>query len=137
VVILLPYYSHLNIRSVKDLYLSKKNILMNLLRNLNVHKGFFYLIIFCSLSLIIFQSVKNGPAQADDKDRTGGPIANGKDCGGCHSGGNFSSTLNITVKNSGGFSITEYVPGDTYTLEALVTGAMGAWVRLMDSREWR
>ncbi|NQY66127.1 MAG: hypothetical protein HRT72_00160, partial [Flavobacteriales bacterium] len=88
------------------------------------HRQLLLLVLFGFSTALLFQSSSSGPAEDKSIDRTGGPISNA-DCSGCHTGGSFGSTLSITMKDGQGASVTSYLAGETYTLEAVVSGASG------------
>jgi hypothetical protein len=67
--------------------------------------------------MYVLQSKRLGLAAQLSMDRTGSPIANGLNCGSCHSGAFNNVTLTLRVKDSGGTIVTSYIPGDTYTVE--------------------
>ena len=54
------------------------------------------------------------------EDRTGSPISNGT-CSSCHSGSSLSSSVEVSLLDNGN-AITEYTPGETYTLQVKVNG---------------
>jgi len=51
---------------------------------------------------------------------TGAPGDAMNNCGMCHQGGNFGTTIEIEVVDSDGTAITEYIPGNVYTVNATV-----------------
>jgi hypothetical protein len=72
--------------------------------------------------LFVLQSASGGRAAVGGQDRTGAPGSLGA-CTACHANnGSFSSPqIGIVVKDAMGTTVTDYVPGDTYTLEFSVT----------------
>jgi hypothetical protein len=78
---------------------------------------FIYILAFAIFATYVLQSKRLGLASQLGMDRTGSPIANGLNCGSCHSGGFNGVTLTLRVKNSGGMIVTSYIPGNTYTVE--------------------
>lgn len=58
------------------------------------------------------------------QDRTGSPVSLGT-CGSCHSGGSGTTTVAISMKNSLGAAVTQYTPGNSYTLDLNVSGTSG------------
>ncbi|NQY07909.1 MAG: T9SS type A sorting domain-containing protein [Flavobacteriales bacterium] len=61
------------------------------------------------------------PANIDGFDRTGGPLWP-EDCSSCHSGGDYNPAIEISFKDIDGFAVSSYIPGNTYRMEALVSG---------------
>ena len=69
----------------------------------------------------------NGAAAMGLGDRTGSPIGGaGSSCANCHSGGSFSPSISIDVKDAGLNSVTSYIPGNTYTIEYTVLAGSGS-----------
>ncbi len=58
------------------------------------------------------------------QDRTGSPVSQGT-CASCHGGGSGTTTVAISMKNSLGVPVTQYTPGNVYTLELNVSGTSG------------
>ena len=58
-------------------------------------------------------------------DRTGSPLGGGAGCS-CHGGGSFLPTISSEVKNVNGAVVTQYIPGELYTLELSVSASSGA-----------
>lgn len=58
-------------------------------------------------------------------DRTGGPLSGGATCTQCHSGGAFSPSILVQVKDGGGNVVNSYAPGTTYTVEFTVAAGAG------------
>jgi Reeler domain len=50
-------------------------------------------------------------------DRTGGPFSSGLTCGQCHTGGAGTTTISILVKDANNAVVTQYLPGQSYTVE--------------------
>lgn len=69
----------------------------------------------------IWQAHSSGAGQVQDRDRTGGPVADGF-CGNCHSGGNFGTALSLSLHDENGDTVTAYQPGAKYSLRMKVTG---------------
>lgn len=61
-----------------------------------------------------------GPATSGI-DRTGGPFSGGLTCTACHSGGAGTTNITILVKNANNAVVTQYLPGQSYTVEYQVT----------------
>jgi len=55
-------------------------------------------------------------------DKTGSPLSTST-CTQCHGPSSANTTLNIQVKNLTNNIVTEYIPGDTYTIEAIVSNS--------------
>lgn len=88
----------------------------------NNMKSFLYIIAFAASVLIVFLSNAKGVPQAVTK----APGESGFDCGACHSGGNFNTSITLHVKDSSGNIVTQYEPDKTYQLEVMVTGQNNA-----------
>lgn len=58
-------------------------------------------------------------------DKTGGPLSTGT-CADCHSGGNFSPSVSMEVLDGNNNPVTDYVPGNNYTVNISVTAGAGA-----------
>lgn len=73
--------------------------------------------------LFVLQSASGGRAAVGGQDRTGAPGALGSACTACHANnGAFTNPqMGVVVKNAMGTVVTDYVPGDTYTIEFNVT----------------
>ena len=78
---------------------------------------FIYILAFSIFATYVLQSKRLGLAAQFNMDRTGSPIANGLNCGSCHSGAFNGVTLTVRVRDSGGSVVTSYIPGNTYTVE--------------------
>lgn len=76
-------------------------------------KLLFFLLISSSIFLI---SNSNGITTVRNEDRTGSPISITA-CNQCHSGGNFSPTLEIKLKDLSGNLVSTYQPDSAYTIE--------------------
>jgi hypothetical protein len=63
----------------------------------------------------------NGAATMGLGDRTGGPLSGGASCMDCHGAGTFQPIITLTVTDAGSNQVTEYTPGDTYTIQYSVT----------------
>lgn len=83
----------------------------------------FLFILFGMASSLILSSSSNGRAFAANSGNTGAP-GESQTCRSCHGTG-FGATVNLVVKNSNGFPVTEYVPNTTYTVEASVNNSSG------------
>ncbi|WMX12583.1 choice-of-anchor V domain-containing protein [Aureispira sp. CCB-E] len=86
---------------------------------------FIYILAFSIFATYVLQSKRLGLAAQFGIDRTGSPIANGTNCGSCHSGALNNVTLTVRVKDSGGSVVTSYIPGDTYTVEFDIASNFG------------
>lgn len=58
-------------------------------------------------------------------DKTGSPLSSNT-CSQCHSGGSFSSTINVVVVDNSSNQVTSYIPGESYTIEYTVSNGSGA-----------
>lgn len=74
----------------------------------------------------LWMSASGGVADDQSKDRTGSPVSD-QACTACHSGGSFSASASVVVKDMSGALVTEYTPGETYgvTVEIQSTGNSG------------
>ncbi|MGH1335183.1 MAG: T9SS type A sorting domain-containing protein [Aureispira sp.] len=86
---------------------------------------FLYFLASCLLLLYVLQSSRTGVAATFNLDRTGSPIASGLNCGACHSGAFNNAALAIVVKDATNQVVTDYNPGDTYTVEYNTTNQFG------------
>lgn len=86
---------------------------------------FIYVLLCSAFALIVLQSRSGGAAANNLGDRTGSPLG-GATCSQCHSGGSFSPTVSITVKDASQNTVTSYTPGQSYTLEFNVSAGMGS-----------
>ena len=82
-------------------------------------KNYFLGLTGLGLLLITLSSVSGGVAENQMVDRTGSPVST-QSCNHCHSGGSFSASTTIKLKNAAGDEVTKYIPGETYTLELTV-----------------
>lgn len=90
-----------------------------LFQNFNAHKPSVHI-------SPMFTPKVNGPANMGVGDRTGSPVGGGQACMECHSGGSYSPTLAITVKDGDNMIVDSYLPGETYTLEYTVSAGVGS-----------
>lgn len=77
---------------------------------------------------LVMASNSSGPASAGTGDRTGSPVSSGN-CTSCHStgsSGSFNPSIAITVTDAQSNPVTEYVPGDTYTVSYQVSSSTGS-----------
>jgi hypothetical protein len=78
----------------------------------------------CSIGYFFFASNSNGRATAANAGNTGAPGEN--TCGQCHSGGNYSASVNIQLLPLGSTTPTnQFTPGTTYTIKVTVNNALG------------
>lgn len=81
----------------------------------------FSMLLICS-GAFLWMSHDTGAGKVQKKDRTGGPVAEGT-CANCHIGGNtFATVTKLSIRNSMGDTVTNYVPGTTYKLTVSVKG---------------
>lgn len=85
-----------------------------------------YFLFFCLLTLGLFLNYKNGPAGAEEEDRTGGPFSEAP-CQTCHTAGAFSPNLMVELLD-GDNAVTQYEPGKTYSLKATISANASAAV---------
>lgn len=80
---------------------------------------FLYVFFFGIMASVVLMSRTSGPAFNNLGNRTGSPGSAGTCASGnCHGGGTFTNVAtSIAVKSASGNTVTEYVPGQTYTLE--------------------
>ena len=69
-----------------------------------------------AVGAMVWVSASGGVAQVQSKDRTGSPVSDNA-CTMCHTpSANFSTSASIKIKDANGVEVSEYVPGDLYTL---------------------
>ena len=69
-----------------------------------------------AVGAMVWMSASGGVAEEQSKDRTGSPVSDAA-CSMCHSAGaNFSTVAEITIKDSNGVIVSEYIPGAKYVL---------------------
>lgn len=74
---------------------------------------------------LLFQSNASGPASNGNR-ATGAP-GDGTACTTCHTGGAFGTiSIDLSIKDTGGTEVTEYMPGATYDLTVTVNESMGS-----------
>lgn len=83
---------------------------------------FLFTLFICGIIYITLSSRSGGLANVGNQDRSGSPFSTGL-CSDCHSGGSFSPSLTIQLKDSGGNTVSSYVGGQSYTLEFNFTAA--------------
>lgn len=74
---------------------------------------------------ILLTSSSNGRAFSANDGNTGAP-GEGQTCRSCHTGGQFRATVNIIVKDSSGFPVTNYVPGKVYDVDVAISTTSAA-----------
>lgn len=84
-----------------------------------------YTLFSLATGLFLWMGNSGGAAAVQNQDRTNGPAAMGF-CGNsfCHDDGSFSPTLEIQLLDAGS-PVTNYVPGQTYTLSVTITATSG------------
>jgi len=85
---------------------------------------FIYVLLFSVLAMIVLQSRSGGAAAAALGDKTGSPIGGAAGCS-CHNGGFYTPSISVSVKDATLATVTEYIPGETYTLEFTVSAGTG------------
>jgi hypothetical protein len=79
-------------------------------------RNFIFTPLALAVGAMVWVSASGGVAQEQSKDRTGSPVSDAA-CSMCHSAGaNYSTVAGITITDSNGMVVTEYVPGDKYML---------------------
>lgn len=79
----------------------------------------------CGLAWFVLSSRSGGLAATSNQDRSGSPVSSGQ-CSNCHSGGSFGAQAAITVKDGGGNTVSSYIPGNSYTVEIVMSGSGAA-----------
>ncbi len=87
-------------------------------------------ILYTSLTIclaLFLMSNRSGRGNVTGSGATLAPGETGQTCGqqGCHSGGNFSPELELTFTNSAGEVVSEYQPGQSYTLNYKINNSAG------------
>jgi hypothetical protein len=82
-----------------------------------IHTLFFGSLLFIGGSILLTSS-SNGRAFAANDGNTGAP-GEGQTCRSCHGGG-FGTTVSITLKDSTGFPVTDYIPGNVYDVDVSI-----------------
>ncbi|MCB9235347.1 MAG: T9SS type A sorting domain-containing protein [Bacteroidia bacterium] len=78
------------------------------------------------LIIYVFSLSRNGGlAFQNNQDNSGSPFSSGS-CGNCHSGGNFSPSVNLTVLDSFNNPVTSYKPNALYTLKFQMSNTVGS-----------
>ncbi len=85
----------------------------------NIYTIFLGIILFIG-GQILLTSSSNGRAFSANDGNTGAP-GESQTCRSCHGGGQFNATVNITVKDSSGFPVTNYVPGKVYDVDVAIS----------------
>lgn len=78
----------------------------------------------CGLAWFVLSSRSGGLGAMANQDRSGSPVSIGQ-CSNCHSGGSFGAQATITVKDAGGNSVSSYLPGESYTIEMVISSTSG------------
>ncbi len=71
------------------------------------------------------QSRSAGPALVGLGDKTGSPVGGAAGCS-CHGGGSFAPSISAVVKDAALNIVTEYIPGQVYTIEFTVSSSVGS-----------
>ena len=69
----------------------------------------------------LFLSNSGGRATIFSEGNTGAPGDDSKTCASCHGGGDFGAEIEIKMFDDSGAEVTEYLGGETYTVQARVT----------------
>ena len=76
--------------------------------------------------ILVFGNAANGPGNSFGIGRTGAPFDNnGAFCNDCHSGGNFTPSVLIQLRNISNNPVTNYFPGSSYILHIEVSSSTG------------
>jgi len=73
----------------------------------------------------VFQSRSNGPASAAGLQVSGAPGNGTCANSGCHGGNAFDASLDIEFLNSAGDVISQYIPGEDYTVRVIINNGSG------------
>lgn len=90
-----------------------------------------YTLFFASLCAIALLGNKNGRASDAKAGNTGAPgdeaLPNGTPitCSGCHIASPITATMSVSVIDSSGNAVTQYVPGEKYTARVVITPTAG------------
>lgn len=89
-------------------------------------KNYTYLLSLLGIgAIILLQSYSDGPAN-NGFGATGAPGDGPNTCITCHSGGNFGTVdISLELEDANGNVVNEYSPGDTYTLNVVVSNSSG------------
>ena len=85
---------------------------------------FIYFVFVLGALMMILQSRSGGAAANNLGDRTGSPLGSAAGCS-CHGGGSYSPSLAISVKDTAFNTVSEYIPGEEYTIEFNATSTSG------------
>ncbi len=86
----------------------------------------FYFLLAVGVLGYIFMGNSSGRALAANDGNTGAPGEGGLTCASCHNGGAFGTLSEVLeIRDAGGNLVTEYIPGNTYTLTLAVSASMG------------
>ena len=86
---------------------------------------FIYALLLLVLALFVLQSRSSGAAATGLGDRTGSPLSGGAGCS-CHGGASYAPSISVEVKDAFSNPVTEYQPGQSYTIEYTVSAASGS-----------
>lgn len=85
---------------------------------------FIYILCLSVFAYVVLSSRSSGAAAAGLGNRTGSPGSSGL-CSGCHSGASYTTNVSIALKDGSNNSVTQYRPGQAYTLEYTITASGG------------
>lgn len=86
---------------------------------------FFLFAMFTVLGLTLLQSYSSGPANQGVR-ATGAPGESSTRCTQCHTGGNFGTmSIDLSLVNSAGDTVVEYLPDSVYTAYVTVSNSDG------------
>lgn len=83
-------------------------------------KKTYSIISFCLIIFVLawlFVSSSNGPASAQQRDRSGSPLSFDTDCTACHGGGGFGTKVLLQLQDTMGAEVKNYVNGQKYKLK--------------------
>jgi hypothetical protein len=109
-----------NVFSITFLWLFFQSILIKK----TMKKSYFLLPFFAGIGLL-WMAASGGVAKIQQVDRTGSPVST-TNCTACHTTFSYNTSATSTLLDNG-VAVTEYVPGNTYTLRVEIqsTGASG------------
>lgn len=89
-----------------------------------------YTIFTASLVLVLLLNNAAGPGSVQGTDRTGSPLSPATcAASGCHTSNSFSPSIAATLLMDDTLAVTEYEPGEQYTLQLVTTAGTGTPLR--------
>lgn len=89
-------------------------------------RKFIYALFVAGLGTALLQSHSGGRAATQNADSLGSPLTSGLTCANCHTGGSFGTVTSAIQILDNGNPVTEYTPGQTYTLQVTVSNSAGS-----------